>query len=120
MCDSNVPNPCLAQELNRELTRAGRSTGKKCHKLRKLKWSVKLAKARHKVSILKRVIGMTKLHKNFHPQIQKLQSSGGTDFLIPDNIDGCKKALRIAQREVWEIFRESARHRKEEIEERLY
>ena len=65
MCDSNVPNPRLAQELDRELTRAGLSAGKKCRKLRKPQWSVKLTKARHKLSILKRVIGMVKLRKTF-------------------------------------------------------
>ena len=63
MCDSNVPNPRLAQELDRKLTRAGLSAGKKCRKLRKPQWSVKLTKARHKLSILKRVIGMVKLRK---------------------------------------------------------
>ena len=119
MCDSNVPNPRFAQELDRELTRAGLSAGKKCHKLRKPQWSVELTKALHKVSTLKRVIGMVKLCKDFHHQIQQLQSSGGMDFCIPDNLDDCKTDLRTAQREGWEIVRESARHRKEEIEDRL-
>jgi len=119
MCGSNVPNPRLVQELDRELTRAGLSAGKKCRKLRKPQWSVKLTKVRHKVSILKRVIGIVKLRKDFHHQIQQLQSSGGMDFLIPDNLDDCKTDLRTAQREVREIVRESARHRKEEMEDRL-
>ena len=45
MCDSNVPNPHLAQELDcKLLTRAGISADKKCHKLRKPQWSVKLTK----------------------------------------------------------------------------
>ena len=108
MCDSNVPNPRLAQELDRKLTRAGLSAGKKCRKLRKPQWSVELTKALHKVSTLKRVIGMVKLCKDFHHQIQQLQSSGGMDFCIPDNLDDCKTDLRTAQREGWEIVRESA------------
>jgi hypothetical protein len=35
MCDSNVPSPRLAQELDRKLTCAGISASKKCRKLRK-------------------------------------------------------------------------------------
>ena len=119
MCDSNVPNPRLAQELDRELTRAGISAGKNCRTLRKPQWSVKLTKVRHKVSILKRVIGIVRLRKDFHNQIQQIQSSGSMDFLIPDTLAECKTDLRNAQQEVREIVRESERHRQEEMEDRI-
>ena len=41
------------------------------------------------------------------------------DFLILENFDDCKTDLRTAQREVQEIVWESARHQKEEMEDRL-
>jgi hypothetical protein len=65
------------------------------------------------------LIGMVRLRKDFHCQIQQLQTSGGMDFLIPENLDEFKTDIRTAQREVREIVQESARHRKEEMEDRL-
>ena len=108
-------NHTLANGLDKDLTRACLSASRHCRKMRQTPWSPKVKKARDRVNILKRLLGMFRTKVNMHKSIEKLRSKAGCRSPLPTTAEACNVELRATQGNLKTTVKDAAAHRRDHL-----
>ncbi len=109
-----VPDPILAEQLDRDWERASQTAGKKARKSRKTWWSSKLAKARQESNLYRTLLSMLRQQRDYSIQLQRLKTAC-PHAVLPTSIRKCSQALREARTRERAIMKDSFKHREEEM-----
>ena len=109
----------FAERLDRDLVNISLAAEKHTARYAQPMWSVKLDKARKKVSVLKRILTMYRTQMDLSSQLQPLIQQMQESFLYPSNAQECSQYLRKAQAEVKSIIKEHYQTREEEQKEKI-
>ena len=85
--------------------------------MRETPWSPKVKKARDRVNILKRLLGMYRTHVTMSKSINKVRSKAGRRNPLPSTEAACNAELREAQQILKKIVKAAAEHRREHLED---
>ena len=109
----------FAERLDADILRCSLSAEKQLKKYKDPPWSIELAEARRKVSILNKVLSMAKTGVDNTDLISSEMEQLATPMLFPVTISECSKALREAKREVSTIIQRSFSTRENEREKQI-
>jgi hypothetical protein len=109
----------FAERLDADVVRSSLSAEKRIKKYREPAWSIELAEARKKVSILQKALSMDKTRIDNIKIITHAMSNLASPMLFPETIQECSKELRKAKREVAEIVQQSFATRESEREKQI-
>jgi hypothetical protein len=109
----------FAERLDADILRCSLSAEKKLRKYKDPPWSIELAEARRKVSILSKVLSMARTGLENIDQINKEMEQLTTPMLFPATVSECSKALRDAKREVSAIIQRSFSTRENERQQQI-
>jgi hypothetical protein len=97
----------FAERLDADVLRSSLSAEKRIKKLKEPAWSIELAEARKKVSILSKALSMAKTRIDNVGILQQEMSNLSSPILFPETIQECSAELRNAKRKVAEIIQQS-------------
>ena len=102
----------FAERLDADVLRCSLSTEKRIRKYKEPAWSIELAEARKKVSILNKSLSMARTNIDHTEIIQRDMNKLATPILYPESVEECSTELRKAKREVSEIISRSFKTRR--------
>ena len=109
----------FAERLDSDVLRSSLSAEKRLKKYKDPAWSIELAEARKKVSILSKVLSMTKTRIDNIGILQQEMNTLSSPILFPETIRECSTELRNAKREVAAIIQRSFATREAEREKQI-
>ena len=104
----------FAERLDRDLLQASVGAEKSVRPIGEPQWSIKLMKARQRVTLLKQLLSMHKNRIDLTDQIRAIGRDIEDDFIHPTTVAECSQLLRKASRDVYHIVEEHHQHRETE------
>ena len=96
------------------MLQASMSAEKKVRPMRTPQWSVTLATARQRVSLLKKILSMQRTHVDLNEQVRRISDYMSEDFVYPATVAECSQRLRQAVHEVAQLAKDHDKHREKE------
>ena len=109
----------FAERLDADVLRCSLSAEKRIKKYKEPAWSIELAEARKKVSILSKALSMARTNVDHMEILHREMNNMTTPVLFPESLEECSIELRKAKREVSEIISRSFTTRESEREEMI-